>query len=86
VRGGSTPQPRQTKRTMLPATFCCPRCKCHALYRIHRTGLDWLMSAIGLRPVRCMTCDKRFHVRYSLIKDFDEPEGAYPRGRSNRAT
>jgi hypothetical protein len=33
-----------------------------------------------------MTCDKRFHVRYSLIKDFDEPEGAYPRGRSNRAT
>jgi len=23
-----------------------------------------------------MTCDKRFHVRYSLIKDFDEPEGA----------
>jgi hypothetical protein len=70
---------------MLPATFSCPRCKCHALYRTRRTGLDWIMSVFGLRPVRCMTCDKRFHLRYSRIKDYDPdpPKQVYARGRSN---
>ncbi len=70
---------------MLPATFRCPRCKCHALYVARRRGLDWLMSAFGLRPVRCMTCDKRFHLRYSRIKDYDpDARGrTYTRKQSN---
>jgi hypothetical protein len=56
---------------MLPEKFSCPRCKCHALYRTRRKGLDWALSAIGLRPVRCMTCDKRFYLRYEAIKAYD---------------
>jgi hypothetical protein len=57
---------------MLPATFSCPRCKCHALYLPHRKALlDRLMSVLGLRPVRCMTCDKRFYVRHSRVKQYD---------------
>jgi hypothetical protein len=38
-----------------------------------------------LRPVRCMTCGKRFHLRYSRIKDYDPdpPKHPYARGRSN---
>lgn len=37
------------------------------------------MSSFGLRPVRCMTCDKRFYMRYSQIKDYDPdpPKRAY---------
>jgi hypothetical protein len=40
---------------------------------------------MGLRPVRCMTCDKRFHLRYSRIKDYDPdpPKRTYARGGSN---
>jgi len=32
-----------------------------------------------------MTCDKRFHLRYSLIKDYDPdpPKHPYARGGSN---
>jgi hypothetical protein len=58
---------------MLPAKFSCPRCKCHALYQTRRRGVDWLMSAIGLRPVRCMTCEKRFYMRHSWLKGYEEP-------------
>lgn len=68
---------------MLPATFSCPRCKCHALYLAHRKDLlDWLMSAVGLRPVRCMTCEKRFYVRHSRVKHYEsEPlKHTLPRG------
>ena len=61
------------QRNMLPATFSCPRCKCHALYRTRRRGLDWLMSLMGFRPVRCMTCDKRFYLLHSRVRDYDEP-------------
>lgn len=71
LRGGSTPQPRRLKRIMLPATFTCPRCKCHAIYLARRRGLDRLMSLFGLRPARCMTCDKRFYLRHSRVKNYD---------------
>jgi hypothetical protein len=47
---------------MLPPSFSCPRCKCHALYRTRRKGFGWLMSLFGLRPARCFTCGKRFYV------------------------
>jgi hypothetical protein len=26
------------------------------------------MSAIGFRPARCFTCDKRFYTRHFLVK------------------
>jgi hypothetical protein len=57
---------------LLPDTFSCPRCKCHALYRTRRKGgLDWLMSFFGLRPVRCFTCSKGFYIRHSRIRELD---------------
>lgn len=47
---------------MLPSSYSCPRCKCSALCRQRRKGLDWLFSAIGLRPVICLTCGKKSHI------------------------
>jgi hypothetical protein len=47
---------------MLPPTFSCPYCKCHALYRTRRKGFGWLMSLFGFRPARCYTCGKSFYV------------------------
>jgi hypothetical protein len=47
---------------MLPASFTCPSCKCHALYRTRRTGFGYLMSLIGFWPARCFTCSKRCYV------------------------
>ena len=84
---------RKIERNMLPVKFSCPRCNCHALYRTRRKGLDWVMSGIGLRPVRCMTCDRRFYLRYSLIQDTDpdppksmqSQKAANPRKESHRA-
>ena len=71
---------------MLPARYSCPRCHCHALYQTRRRGLDWLISVIGLRPIRCMTCDKRFYMRYSWVKDYQEPPNrAYVRPQRSRA-
>ena len=73
---------------MLPADFACPRCKCHALYRTRRKRVDWLMSILGLRPVRCLTCDKRFYIRHSRIKGLHRtgPHDEYFRGESHRTT
>jgi DNA-directed RNA polymerase subunit RPC12/RpoP len=67
---------------MLPATFRCPRCKCHALYLARRRGLDWLMTVFGLRPARCMTCSKRFYLRHSRVKQFNlgPPKDTFVRG------
>jgi len=61
---------------MLPPTFSCPYCKCHALYRTRRKGFGWLMSLFGFRPARCYTCGKRFYVlvRRSRIKHRPRPE------------
>ncbi len=47
---------------MLPPTFTCPSCKCHALYRTRRRGLGWLMSLIGFWPARCLTCRRKCYV------------------------
>ena len=63
-----TQNDERSSLTMLPPTFFCPRCKCNAALRAHRKGLDWLMSNLGVRPVQCCTCDKRFYMRYSLVK------------------
>ena len=54
---------------MLPSDYSCPRCKCQACYALHRKGFDWVMSMIGLRPARCLTCGKRFYARYAMATD-----------------
>jgi hypothetical protein len=48
---------------MLPPSYTCPSCKCHALYRTRRRGLGWLMSLIGFWPARCYTCSRRCYVQ-----------------------
>ena len=52
----------------VPAYLGCPRCHCKAVHRSRRRGLDWIMSAIGFRPARCFTCDKRFYTRHFQLK------------------
>jgi hypothetical protein len=47
---------------MLPPSYSCPSCKCHALYRTRRRGFGWFMSIVGFRPARCYTCGKRCYV------------------------
>jgi hypothetical protein len=54
---------------MLPSDYACPRCKCKACYALHRRGFDWVMSFVGLRPARCLTCNKKFYARYKLSDD-----------------
>jgi len=54
---------------MLPNDFACPKCKCRACYALHRKGFDWVMSLMGLRPARCLTCNRRFYARYRLSED-----------------
>jgi hypothetical protein len=51
-----------------PPYLACPRCHLKAIHRSRRRGLDWIMSAIGFRPARCFTCDKRFYTRQFLTK------------------
>jgi len=43
------------------------------------------MSAIGLRPAGCMTCNKRFYLRHSRVKDYNLnlPKPTYVRGPAN---
>jgi len=39
----------------------CPRCRSGNCFRSRRSGVfDTLISAFGLLPWRCQTCDKRF--------------------------
>jgi hypothetical protein len=54
---------------MLPSDFRCPSCKCTACYALHRKGFDWVMSLIGVRPARCLTCNRKFYARYKLSDD-----------------
>lgn len=61
---------------MLPSNYNCPSCKCSACYAIHRKGIDWVFSLLGLRPARCLTCSRRFYARYKLSDD-----GKYVNGR-----
>jgi hypothetical protein len=40
----------------------CPQCRSPDCHRSHRGGaLDFLGTLIGLRPWRCLTCDRRFY-------------------------
>jgi hypothetical protein len=54
---------------MLPSDYACPRCKCRACYALHRKGMDWVVSLVGLRPARCLTCTRRFYARYKMTED-----------------
>ena len=51
---------------MLPSTYACPSCKCRACYALHRKGFDRLLSLFGLRPARCLTCNRKFFARYKV--------------------
>ncbi len=58
------------KGDKMPSGLSCPRCKCGAVHRSRRRGaLDWLMSLMNLRPMRCFTCEKRFYTGYLFSKD-----------------
>jgi hypothetical protein len=65
---------------MLPSSFSCPRCKCGACHRLHRKGIDRLISMFGFRPLGCLTCGKKFYARYSDVKAHlqNTTEQAYP--------
>jgi hypothetical protein len=54
---------------------------------LHRKGLDWLMSMMGLRPMGCLTCGKRFYTRYTVVKAHlqDEAEDVHSHKGSNKA-
>jgi hypothetical protein len=54
---------------MLPSNYACPSCKCAACYAMHRKGVDWVMSLLGLRPARCLTCDRKFYASYKISND-----------------
>jgi hypothetical protein len=58
----------QKEFNLFPATIKCPSCKIGACYPLHRKGLDWSISLLGLRPVRCLTCTRKFYRRYSLTE------------------
>jgi hypothetical protein len=68
---------------MLPSDYTCPRCKCQACYALHRKGFDWVMSFFGLRPARCLTCNKRFYARYSMATDPQDQIGDVSQDRSD---
>jgi hypothetical protein len=79
--------PAAKETNLLPFSFLCPRCKCKACYALHRKGFDWLMHLLGVRPARCLTCNKRFYARYSIDGDRlnVEPGHRKAAGESNRA-
>ncbi len=70
-------------RIMLPSDYMCPRCQCQACYALHRKGFDWVMSWIGLRPARCLTCNKRFYARYAMAADQQDQVGSVSQNRSD---
>jgi hypothetical protein len=43
-------------------TMICPQCRSANCFQSHRDGvLDYSLSAVGLRPWRCHTCDHRYY-------------------------
>jgi len=36
----------------------CPYCHSNGLYRENRKGLVWGFSVVGLRPYRCLDCER----------------------------
>jgi hypothetical protein len=59
---------------LLPSSYSCPRCECHALYRVRSRWFDWPATIFGLVPVRCWTCNRRSHLRLVMGK-VDKPLG-----------
>ncbi|HLJ77449.1 MAG TPA: hypothetical protein VKT75_08550 [Acidobacteriaceae bacterium] len=42
----------------------CPNCKDgDEVYRSHRRKWDWPFLWMGMRPYRCLLCNKRFYAR-----------------------
>jgi hypothetical protein len=61
---------------LLPSSYSCPRCHCHALCRLRRKGpLGYALSLLGLRPVRCLTCGRKSYIRLAA-KDLTPPTGS----------
>jgi hypothetical protein len=43
-------------------TMICPQCRSDNCFRSHRDGIfDFVLTAVGLRPWRCHSCERRFH-------------------------
>ena len=59
--GWPATQPKENE--LLPYSYSCPRCKCHALCRLRRKGMDRIFSFFGLRPVRCLTYLRKSYMR-----------------------
>lgn len=45
--------------------LACPRCPTATTRLSHRKPMEFLLSAIGVRPFRCNECDRRFYRRQS---------------------
>jgi hypothetical protein len=63
---------------LLPVSYTCSRCKCHALCRIRRKGLARILSIFGLRPVICLTCGKK---SYMMLAEKDRSSSIRERVR-----
>lgn len=35
---------------------------------MHRRGIDRVISLLGFRPARCLTCMRKFYLRYTIEK------------------
>jgi hypothetical protein len=62
-------------RISIPGDRACPYCGEKHLHRSGQSGLcDSVLDATpGLRPHRCVNCDRRHHVFASSRKSFDPP-------------
>jgi len=65
---------------LLPETYTCSRCKCHALCRMRRKGLARVLSLFGLRPVLCLTCGKK---SYRRLAEMDRHSDARERPQAS---
>jgi hypothetical protein len=70
---------------LLPDTYTCSKCKCHALCRMRRKGLARLLSLFGLRPVLCLTCGKKSYLRLAEKDHFTDTRER-PRSSSFKVT
>ena len=51
-------------------SMCCPRCGSRDLRASYPGGaLDFLLVALGFRPLRCRRCLKRFHRIFAQAAD-----------------
>jgi hypothetical protein len=66
---------------MLPPSYTCPSCKCHALYRTRRKGIGWLMSLVGFWPARCLTCRRVCYI-YLRSSEVRQKMQNQPRGEA----